>query len=117
MGAIVTDRVTLTMSAIMEDGNGIGTDTIIRLLSNERRRYVIESILSERTLTKRQLLTRVCEREFGYETIPTDEIHRIQIGLKHNHLPKLADYGVIEIDDETITVGPNGDELAPYLKI
>lgn len=44
---------------------------------------------------------------------------RVDVALYHRHLPKLADEGVIEWDDETGTVtrGPAFGEIEPALRV
>lgn len=47
-----------------------------------------------------------------------DPIERL-VEMRHNHLPKLADYGFIEWDKDVneVSKGPNFDEIKPILEL
>jgi predicted transcriptional regulator len=48
----------------------------------------------------------------------SDAVERL-VSMQHVHLPKLADYGFIEWDEDTHEVmkGPNFDEIRPLLEL
>lgn len=49
----------------------------------------------------------------------TADDSRVELRLRHVHLPKLSEYGYIEWDRETgdISTGPNWDEVEPMLQL
>ena len=71
-----------------------------QLLGSERRRTTLE-VLSRRLtpIGLDELAAAVAERE----TDASSEQHteRIRISLHHKHLPKMADMGVIDYDEES----------------
>lgn len=79
-------------------------DTAFRLLSNQRRRYVL-GILAERDeeVSLQTLATVLAERldESGDEDATYQSIY---VSLYQNHVPRLADAGAVHYDEETRTV-------------
>ena len=61
------------------------------------------------------------EDEFSVEELATedDELELLRTELYHAHLPKLAESGYIEWDQniQSIRRGPNFDEIAPLLRL
>jgi len=61
------------------------------------------------------------EDEFGVEDLATedDDLELLTAELYHRHLPKLAESGYIEWDEDerTIRRGPKFDEIAPLLRL
>ena len=72
--------------------------TVCGLLANERRRRIIRH-LSTADAPDVQQLARAVAPDDGSNG-PT----RVAIELRHVHLPKLADHGVVDFDPETGTV-------------
>lgn len=76
---------------------------------------------------RRHILTLVAERNprgvadvvSKHLATEDDDPERLTTELYHAHLPKLADSGYIEWDEDTHTVrrGPNFDEIAPLLRL
>jgi len=61
------------------------------------------------------------EEEFSVEDLATedDDLELLTTELFHAHLPKLAEAGYIEWNEDTHTVrrGPNFDDIAPLLRL
>ena len=61
------------------------------------------------------------EDEFSVEELATedDDLELLSTELYHAHLPKLAESGYIEWDEDihSIRRGPNFDEIAPLLRL
>lgn len=72
------------------------------LLLAERRRLAL-TILAERTTAVRfeDLAAEIAEREDGCDPTDAETVHCIEVTLHHNHLPKMADLGVIDYDRES----------------
>jgi len=102
-------------------GKGIGTldkDTRFELLSNERRRHVIDILLSVDSIDKGSLTDRVAGRELQKqpEKLTSKERKRVLVGLHQCHLPKLEDAKVVEIDRQTIKAGENIQQFSEYVQ-
>lgn len=73
-----------------------------RVLADEHRRAVIAVLRTASTpISLAALATRVVDRNEELAQKGTDHIEHVAIGLHHNHLPLLADVGVISYDPET----------------
>lgn len=91
----------------MSDSAGDATlslDDVFDLLSNARRRHVVE-LLHEHggAMTFRELTDTVAERETG-APVSYDERKRVYVSLRQSHLPRLADAGVVEYERDRGTV-------------
>ena len=82
-------------------------DTLFACLADQRRRLLIEC-LSEQPgpVVVEELVQYVSEREYGATTgTPSDDtLAEIAVTLLHNHLPRMDEAGVIDVDHETSTV-------------
>lgn len=70
-----------------------------RLLASERRRVLLD-VIEDRSIPVdvETLAAAVGEVEFGDGDLPPEQIERISITLHHNHLPRLAEAGVLDYD-------------------
>lgn len=88
--------------------NDLNPDVVWRLLSDPQRRYVLERLHSTERTTL-EALAREIEAMDGVgqpgdgKRTPTSR-RRIEIALAHDHLPRLADCGVIAYDPSTLEV-------------
>lgn len=78
-------------------------DPVYLCVADERRRRVLEHLqdVEDGTAAFDQLVDHVVEQESDAETTDRESVI---VDLYHVHLPKLADYGVIEYDDCPETV-------------
>ena len=86
-------------------------ETTFNLLSSSVRRAII-AVLRESSSVTRERLTEILT---GSEANDDDSVaarRRIRIALHHNHLPKLADAGLITYDDETVTATSELEQVA-----
>lgn len=77
------------------------------LLRVERRRLALEML--DGTLTKvdlEDLAVSIATREAAHDTPDDAAIECVLIELHHNHLPRLADAGLIDYDRATQVVDP-----------
>lgn len=74
-------------------------ETTFDVLSSPVRREIITT-LSESGSVARDQLTETLARADGADQ---DARRRIRIALHHNHLPRLADAGLVVYDDEAVT--------------
>ena len=91
-------------------------DQFLKLLANRRCRYVLycldeadDSIVAFDDLVD-QVLQR--ERELDNHEYTTTAAHRenVEIGLHHDHLPRLSDAGVIDYDIRTQVIRNGKDQ-------
>lgn len=85
-------------------------DAVFDALASRRRRYVLyylDEVEAESVLAVEDIAERVArwEREWdGAERGSADERRAVRIDLHHNHLPRLADVGLLDYDARTETV-------------
>jgi DNA-binding transcriptional ArsR family regulator len=79
------------------------------LLKNRRRRYALYCLneAEDEVLTLKELVDQLVRWEAKWgdgETAPTDERQTIRVELHHNHLPRLAEAGLVDYDTRSQTV-------------
>lgn len=81
-------------------------ETAFDLSSHEHRRAIVAILDETSPISRNRLTERVADRLDDSQSGQT-RIHsarttrcRIRIALHHNHLPRLAEAGVVEYDDE-----------------
>lgn len=81
-------------------------DTVFESLANERRRYVLYHLRStlDNVATFTELRDAVASRESETGLPSQETVDRVAISLKHSHLPKLDDAGLIDYDVRTETI-------------
>lgn len=88
-------------------GNPLTTDEALDLLSNARRRFVIQYLADEESQTD---LTKLAEQTAAWENgvppsaITDDGRRRTYISLYQTHLPRLEDADVVSYDEDQRTV-------------
>ena len=94
------------------------TDEVFHLLSNSRRRAILLTLMDHGPLPKRELSERVAEREHGVDRseLTSDDKQSVRVSLHQNHVPRLEDSDVINVEHNTISLGPNATELAKHLE-
>jgi hypothetical protein len=77
---------------------GLDEDELRALLANPRRRFVLRSLLSQRTVGLDRLAARLARWENDTEE-PTDAEHdRAYTALASVHVPRLAEAGIVAFD-------------------
>ena len=112
----VSGRVPTIERGLADEGELTPT-VAFRILANEQRRFVLY-LLAERGGTAP--LDELAALVSGYGADSSTEqglpcvAHR---RLYHNHLPRLAEHGLVEYDrdDEAVTLTDRGEQLQPYL--
>lgn len=89
------------------DGGAEATTDILDALTHRRRRLILYYLHDrsgpvEADELARQILAWETNTTVG--NITDGDCERVVTGLYHNHLPKLADAGMIEYDQEMLTV-------------
>ncbi|RBI63642.1 hypothetical protein DMJ13_03680 [halophilic archaeon] len=79
----------------------VSLDTIFDLLSEERRRYVLYYLKEQDgPVSVTELTEAVADREKASspEDVPDETLERIDVSLRHNHVPKTTDAEFVEYD-------------------
>lgn len=85
---------------------------LFEVLSHEYRRYILWALANPDGRTEEGIDT---SRFMSSENEPDI----LQLELRHNHFPKLDDYGLVDWDPETETLrrGPRFEEAEPFLEL
>ncbi|MFP8953898.1 hypothetical protein ACLI4Z_13165 [Natrialbaceae archaeon A-arb3/5] len=97
--------------AVDQTRSDLSPDTAFHLVANARRRYVLYYF------TARSTAVATVETLTGYVTTHTDTADRkhVEIDLVHQHLPMLADNGIVEYDTRSEQVRYYGASLVEKL--
>lgn len=108
----------LSVETVSDGTQSATADTLFPILANDRRRTILAVLKNHRdtcsnqrpTLTVEELAEAVADREDEHSTTDfTDEDSpRIALSLRHQHLPKIADAGLIAYDRDQATVTYEG---------
>jgi len=100
----------------------LSADTILELLANRRRRYLLYALRGREDPIE---LSTLAETVAGWEhDVPPDEVAKneyksVYVSSVQCHVPKLDDAGVVDHDEDnhTVVLADNFDQLEPYLRI
>lgn len=86
-------------------------ETICEVLRNRRRRRTVRYISRNTDATVRELADHLAATEAGkpLDEVTYDERKRVRNALYQHHLPKMAEYGVVEYDRSRGTVTATGE--------
>lgn len=96
-------------------------DQLFEILKNSRRRLTLQYLEdNDGTATLSELAEHIAaiENDTTVQAISSSQRKRVYVGLYQCHLPKMDDTDVIDFDQNrgTIEIGPNADQLQPYLE-
>ncbi|GAB7018701.1 DUF7344 domain-containing protein [Halostagnicola bangensis] len=105
----------------LEDDD-LSADTILELLANRRRRYLLYALRGQEDPIE---LSRLAEQVAGWEhNLPPDEVAKNQyksvyVSSVQCHVPKLDDAGVVDHDESnhTVVLDDTFEQLEPYLRL
>lgn len=116
------DCLTMMSALNTEDGEqgkttGLDQDTIHELLSNSRRRAVLELLAQHDSLDKSDLSEHVASIEYGkpIDELTSQERKRVYISLTQSHLDRLEEANVIKSNGE-VSLTENADALLWHLE-
>ena len=100
-----------TGESAISDLNG-DLDDIFALLSHPRRRALLYLLCEadEDPLWTANLAVRLARIETDGGEDPHDQVEEVTMALRHNHLPKLADAGLVDVDASMTTLSYEGDD-------
>ncbi|SIR20070.1 hypothetical protein SAMN05421858_1803 [Haladaptatus litoreus] len=94
--------------------NSIGSDdldTLMELLADHRRRYALYYLRKQESEVEiDELASRIAEWD-------SDDRERILTELRHKHLPKMEEVGIIERDGDEVRREDTNDPIDRYLDI
>jgi len=98
----------------------LGQDTLFSLLSNPRRRFILQHLNrvdTPVTLQDLSVETAAWENETDVGDLTSQQRKRVQVSLYQTHIPALEDAGIIEYDSDSgeITLTERADDLNVYL--
>lgn len=78
------------------------------LLAAPRRRHLLSLLCEFDRLDLEVVTVELAAREIGAvdEPVPEAARRRVRVALVHNHLPRLADHGIVAYDLQTKTIVP-----------
>ena len=92
-------------------GDPSSLDGLFRSLADDRRRTILDVLTHQVGPIHVETLAReLCAKEqsIAESEVPADEVEEIHGSLRHRHLPRLADAGLVDYDPEGETVGYEG---------
>lgn len=100
--------------------NELSQDALFSLLSNPRRRFILQYLNRTGEPIKLQdLATEVAawENETDPEALTDKQQKRLYVSLYQTHIPKLEEAGIVDYDGDTgqIRLTGRGDDLNKYL--
>jgi hypothetical protein len=108
------DEVSLPADSGTLAGDSFVTDTPFKAMANQRARFALSHLddVSVDVVNLGDLAEGVAERdvEAGAAAGVEDHRRRVVVDLHHNHLPRLADAGVVDYDPRSKTIRTWGDD-------
>lgn len=98
----------------------LSRDRVFDILSSPRRRYVLYFLRTEESpiqLTDLAEHVAAWENDTTVEELSSQQRKRVYVSLYQTHLPKLAEAGLVEYDDDSgeVAVAGKTSEIDPYL--
>ena len=100
----------------------LDADTILELLANRRRRYLLYALRGyDEPVALSELAEEVAswEHDVPPEEVAKNEYKSVYVSSVQCHVPKLADAGVVEHDEtnHTVILSDRFEQLEPYLQL
>ncbi|PCR90696.1 DUF7344 domain-containing protein [Natrinema ejinorense] len=105
-----------------QENQELDADTILELLANRRRRYLLYALRGQDDPIE---LSTLAETVAGWEhDVPPDEVAKneyksVYVSSVQCHVPKLDDAGVVNHneDNHTVVLADSFEQLEPYLQV
>lgn len=103
-------------AAVRTDADELPVDEVHALLSNTRRRAVLDVVMDRGVVEKSDLIDAVAAAECD---VPADQLghqqrKRVHVSLHQCHLPKLEAAGVVVSEGRELSIGPNGHRVQGF---
>ena len=103
-----------------QDNTELTRDRIFDILSSPRRRYVLYFLRTEPNpiqLTDLAEHVAAWENDTTVEELSTQQRKRVYVSLYQTHLPKLAESGLVNYDEESgdVSIASKASEIDPLL--
>jgi len=103
-----------------QNNTELSRDRVFDILSSPRRRYVLYFLRTEPNpiqLTDLAEHVAAWENNTTVEELSTQQRKRVYVSLYQTHLPKLADAGLVEYDEDSgnVSIASKASEIDPYL--
>jgi DNA-binding transcriptional ArsR family regulator len=110
-----------TKTAADENGGGVSDDDVFKVLSNRRRREVVEYLhAGDGTASVGDLAEHIAmkENETSLQQLSSYERKRVYVSLYQNHLPVMDDANIVDYAEnrKTVRLLAGGERLKPYLE-
>lgn len=94
----------------MTNDDAVRLDATLNVLADETRRYLLDRLRTGETLSVHGLSADLASDDGAHVTTAAIATERksIETSLRHVHLPKMADAGVIDWNPETGRIATNG---------
>ena len=114
--------IPIASSSEREGEESLSKQTVFDILSNERRRYVLHHLLSkdgEADLRDLSLQVAAWENELEPDDVSRQQRKRVYATLRQTHLPRMAEAGIIEYDEDRsiATVTSQVEDIELYLDV
>lgn len=101
------------------DGTELSPDVIFNVLMNRRRRYVLQYLKAESPMELGRLAERIAAREHdvSVDEVTSKQRKSVYTSLYQSHLPKLAEAGIVDYDQDrgVVSLNHRADELEAFL--
>lgn len=101
----IAEQSTVDIAALRE--GAVSTDDLFDVLSNARRRFVIACLATHsKPLAVADIATELTcwECKTPSDQIPEEHVQSRYVALYHVHVPKMADVGILEYNQERNTI-------------
>ncbi|SFF87797.1 hypothetical protein SAMN04488063_0627 [Halopelagius inordinatus] len=96
----------------------LAESSIHEVLSNDRRRMVIEHLQQSDELTLRELSERIAAQETGESPPPRNIRQSAYVSLQQTHIPKLVGLDIVEYDErEKLVELKRSDKVEVYMEV
>lgn len=85
------------------DGGLAKIDRFLKAVSDRDRRYLLYYLDEQEIANSEELARHIAAQKSNrsQSAVPEEEWKSVQTQLQHNHIPKLADFGIVEYDERS----------------